>query len=354
MRLRSNAPRSDVPPRHQRDTGRVLHLTVVQGDITQQPVDAIVNAANNAMRGGGGVDGAIHRAGGPAILRDCIERFPHGLATGDAGWTTAGELPARWVIHAVGPNYAAGQQDRSLLESCYRRALEVADELGARSVAFPLISTGVYKWPMQDAVRAAVDTIAAAATAVRDVGLVAFDTDAEAVVRSRLEVLIPIRILQGVRALHALGFHQIRVIPGIGGPGWWRITITTADNIEHDRAGLPLRDNGIAIRYSAAERTAFAGGEVTATTRPHTVAHLIHEGLELLRKGLPKLSASGSDPGYAAWFAGLTQLVEHEGLLPVSYGEWFDGRSGWQIGSNSSGIRYPAPLPPPGGAAAPS
>jgi O-acetyl-ADP-ribose deacetylase (regulator of RNase III) len=332
----------------------VLHLTVVQGDITQQPVDAIVNAANNAMRGGGGVDGAIHRAGGPAILRDCIERFPHGLATGDAGWTTAGELPARWVIHTVGPNYAAGQQDRSLLESCYRRALEVADELGAHSVSFPLISTGVYKWPMHDAIRAAVDTIAATATAVRAVGLVAFDTDTEAAVRSRLELSIPIRILQGVQALHALGFHQIRVIPGIGGPGWWRITIATADNIEHDRAGLRLRDNGIAIHYSAAERTAFAAGEVTATTQPHTVAHLIHEGLELLRQGLPKLLASGSDPGYAAWFAGLTQLVEHEGLLPVSYGEWFDGRSGWQIGSNSSGIRYPAPLPPPGGAAAPS
>jgi O-acetyl-ADP-ribose deacetylase (regulator of RNase III) len=94
------------------------------------------------MRGGGGVDGAIHRAGGPAILRDCVARFPRGLATGDAGWTTAGDLPARWVIHTVGPNHRAGQRDRALLESCYRRALEVADELGARTVAFPLISAG--------------------------------------------------------------------------------------------------------------------------------------------------------------------------------------------------------------------
>lgn len=151
------------------------NITAVHGDITQQHVDAIVNAANNAMRGGGGVDGAIHRGGGPAILRDCIERFPDGLATGDAGWTTAGGLPARWVIHTVGPNYRAGQRDRSLLESCYRRAMEVADELGARSVAFSLISSGVYGWPRQDAIAAAVDTLAGTSTRVEEARIVAFD-----------------------------------------------------------------------------------------------------------------------------------------------------------------------------------
>ena len=109
-----------------------MRIELVEGDITHQEVDAVVNAANSAMRGGGGVDGAIHRAGGPAVLEDCVRRFPDGLATGDAGWTTAGEMPARWVIHVVGPNYRAGQTDRSLLTSCYARALEVADELGAR------------------------------------------------------------------------------------------------------------------------------------------------------------------------------------------------------------------------------
>ena len=132
-------------------------VTVVQGDITQQEVDAVVNAANNRMRGGGGVDGAIHRAGGPAVLEDCVRRFPDGLATGDAGWTTAGEMPARWVIHVVGPNYAAGQRDRSLLTSCYSRALEVADELGAATVAFPLVSAGIYGWPKDDAIAAALE-----------------------------------------------------------------------------------------------------------------------------------------------------------------------------------------------------
>ena len=97
----------------------MLEITAVHGDITEQRVDAIVNAANNAMRGGGGVDGAIHRRGGSAVLDDCIKRFPDGLATGDAGWTTAGQLPAQWVIHTVGPNYAAGQRDRAFL----RRAI---------------------------------------------------------------------------------------------------------------------------------------------------------------------------------------------------------------------------------------
>jgi O-acetyl-ADP-ribose deacetylase (regulator of RNase III) len=152
-----------------------VELTVVRGDITEQRVDAVVNAANNRMRGGGGVDGAIHRAGGPAVLEDCVRRFPHGLATGDAGWTTAGDMPATWVIHVVGPNYSAGQRDRSLLTSCYARALAVADELGARSVAFPLVSAGIYGWPKDDAIAAAVETLRGTDTRVEEARLVAFD-----------------------------------------------------------------------------------------------------------------------------------------------------------------------------------
>ena len=166
-------------------------ITTTPGDITKQEVDAIVNAANNAMRGGGGVDGAIHRAGGPAILRDCIKRFPNGLATGDAGWTTAGELSAQWVIHTVGPNYKAGQRERSLLESCYRRALQGADELGARHVAFPLISAGVYGWPLREAITAAIQTIATADTQVETALLVALDSEVHRELRALLEAYRP-------------------------------------------------------------------------------------------------------------------------------------------------------------------
>lgn len=164
-----------------------MRIELVAGDITRQRVDAIVNAANAAMRGGGGVDGAIHRAGGPAILADCVTRFPRGLATGDAGWTTAGDLPAQWVIHVVGPNHAAGQRDRSLLTSCYRRALAVADELGAREVAFPLISAGVYRWPLADAAAAAVETLGATPTNVELARLVAFGDAAHRAVAEALQ-----------------------------------------------------------------------------------------------------------------------------------------------------------------------
>jgi len=135
-------------------------LTAVEGDITRQNVDVVVNAANRAMRGGGGVDGAIHRAGGPRVLADCVRRFPHGLPTGGAGWTTAGDLPARWVVHVVGPNYTAGERDPALLASCYREAVRLAGQLDARTIAFPAVSAGIYGWPLPDAARIAVTTVA--------------------------------------------------------------------------------------------------------------------------------------------------------------------------------------------------
>ncbi len=151
-----------------------MELTVVEGDITEQRVDAVVHGASRRMRGGGGVDGAIHAAAGPGLLEECVERFPHGLPTGRAGWTTGHRLPARWVIHVVGPNRKAGETDRGLLVSCYRHALAVADGLGARSVAFPLVSAGVYGWPRRDAIAAAVDTILATPTDVERAVLVGY------------------------------------------------------------------------------------------------------------------------------------------------------------------------------------
>lgn len=163
-----------------------MQIEVVEGDITTQDVDAIVNAANTAMRGGGGVDGAIHRAAGPDLLDACIERFPRGLATGDAGWTRGYQLPAAYVIHVVGPNYNAGERDRSLLTSCYRRALEVADLLGVGSIAFPLVSAGVYGWPKEDAIDAALETLRATPTSVEVARLVAFDAATADLMRQRL------------------------------------------------------------------------------------------------------------------------------------------------------------------------
>ncbi|KOX34068.1 O-acetyl-ADP-ribose deacetylase [Streptomyces sp. WAC8370] len=154
-------------------------LTLVQGDITREHADAIVNAANSSLLGGGGVDGAIHRRGGPAILAECRRlRAGHlgkGLPTGRAVATTAGDLDARWVIHTVGPVYSGSEDRSALLASCYRASLRVADELSARTVAFPAISTGVYRWPLDDAARIAVETVREADTAVEEVRFVLFD-----------------------------------------------------------------------------------------------------------------------------------------------------------------------------------
>jgi O-acetyl-ADP-ribose deacetylase len=160
----------------------MTNITLVQGDITRCAVDAIVNAANSSLLGGGGVDGAIHRKGGPEILRECRElrnsRYGKGLPTGRAVPTTAGRLPARWVIHTVGPVWSATEDRSELLASCYRESLRVADELGAGVVAFPAISTGVYGWPMDDGARVAVRAVRAARTSVAEVRFVLFDAAA--------------------------------------------------------------------------------------------------------------------------------------------------------------------------------
>jgi O-acetyl-ADP-ribose deacetylase (regulator of RNase III) len=157
-----------VPPR----------IRLLEGDLTAERVDAIVNAANSTLLGGGGVDGAIHRAGGPAILAECRElrqtRLPDGLPTGEAVATTGGNLPARWVIHTVGPVYSRSEDRSGLLASCHTSSLRVADELGAETVAFPAISTGVYGYPVDLAAPVAIEAVRSSTTRVREVRFVLF------------------------------------------------------------------------------------------------------------------------------------------------------------------------------------
>ena len=167
-----------------------MRITIVEGDITEASVDAIVNAANSSLLGGGGVDGAIHAVGGPAILAACRQlratTLPAGLPPGDAVATTAGRLQARWVIHTVGPVYTTREDRRPTLLAAYASCLRVADEVGARSVAFPLLSAGAYGWPLDDAAAVAVEAIKGAATDVEDVRLVAFGGRARVALESAL------------------------------------------------------------------------------------------------------------------------------------------------------------------------
>jgi O-acetyl-ADP-ribose deacetylase (regulator of RNase III) len=157
-------------------------ISLLRGDITQQAADAIVNAANSSLLGGGGVDGAIHKVGGPAILDECKKlrelRYADGLPVGDAVATTAGDLPARWVIHTVGPRYGVDNPAPELLAKCHTSALAIADELGARSIAFPAISTGVYGYPVSEAADVAIRAIRNAETSVEEITFVLFSDDA--------------------------------------------------------------------------------------------------------------------------------------------------------------------------------
>ncbi|MEU5273363.1 O-acetyl-ADP-ribose deacetylase [Streptomyces hygroscopicus] len=173
----------------------MTNITLALGDITEQTVDAVVNAANSSLLGGGGVDGAIHRRGGPDILGECRDlrasRYGKGLPAGQAVATTAGRLPARWVIHTVGPVFSATEDRSATLASCYRESLRIADELGARTVAFPAVSTGVYRWPLDDAARIALTTVRAADTSVDEVRFVLFDQRAYDAFATALNALPP-------------------------------------------------------------------------------------------------------------------------------------------------------------------
>lgn len=138
----------------------ITTIRLIQGDITKEKTDVIVNAANTSLRGGGGVDGAIHRVGGQAILQECIEEYPNGCKTGEARLTTAGSMDAKWVIHTPGPIWRGGKEgENKLLRNSYYNSLLLAKEYGAKSISFPSISTGIYGYPIENASRVAISTV---------------------------------------------------------------------------------------------------------------------------------------------------------------------------------------------------
>ncbi|MEV0946546.1 O-acetyl-ADP-ribose deacetylase [Rhodococcus sp. NPDC049939] len=209
-------------------------IEIAHGDITRQRADAIVNAANSSLLdGGGGADGAIYERGGPAILEACrilrATSLPNGLSEGAAVATTAGELPATWVIHTVGPRYSSSEDRSEVLQSCYRRSLAIADELGAQTVALPLISSG--RWPKQDAVTQAVAAVRAARTNVRVVKFVVSDRAVADLLRRAVDLFRP--FTPSVEARPSVGPSSERR----GAPS----TALTVDQTEDDEddPGLP-------------------------------------------------------------------------------------------------------------------
>lgn len=166
-------------------------IELVRGDITEQAVDVVVNAANSSLLGGGGVDGAIHRRGGPAILEECRRlragHYGGGLPVGQAVATTAGRLPARWVVHTVGPVWSTSEDRSDLLADCHRNAMRVAAELDAKTIAFPAISTGIYGWPLDSAADIALRTVRAelATSPIELVRFVLWDAEALATFQRR-------------------------------------------------------------------------------------------------------------------------------------------------------------------------
>lgn len=318
--------RPDVRPTLHNE--RMVEIEIVNDDITRVRADAIVNAANTRMRGGGGVDGAIHRVGGPLILKDCIARFPRGLEVGDAGHTAAGDLSADWVIHTVGPNFSAGERNRGLLESCYRRSLAVADRLDAKTVAFPLISAGTYGWPLGDAIAVAIDTIGAVPTRVEHVKVVTPSESTAQSMQKYRQLAIPLRLLEAVVDLHQRGYGSIRAVPSISPSGmYWRLTIATGRVGDGPEAVLPIAKDDHVIYYSNGGYEEFARGIVTGATPLRAVGDLI---LAELGQGIKLVD----DPNYTLWFRRIVERSRQLGQLPWAFDDYGRRAGGW-LGDDS-------------------
>lgn len=311
-------------------------MSVILGDITEQKADVIVNAANHRMRGGGGVDGAIHKASGYKILEECIAKFPNGLPTGEVGVTGAGDLPAKWVVHAVGPNYVGGQTNPKQLESCYTKAIAAAEDLGAKSIVFPLISAGIYGWPLREAVAIAVKAITHSNTSIEEVRLVVVDSKLKEMVEKAIWPEVLPKVLDAVQVLHERGFQQVRILPGLSASGFhWRMEI-----------GALLRDGWTApygldaqnherILVSSAVNFEIDGNRFDGTSTVEDFADFIAKKL--------KLDSEFEDPNYVAWYTKLLELVEAEDSLPIAYWDYSTKDDPWRVGKS----KLPGPPEPP-------
>lgn len=314
-------------------------ISAVVGDITTQDVDAIVNPTNTEMRPGGGVDRAIHDAAGPGLLEEVRSRFPTGLAVGDAGWTHGGRLAARYVIHTVGPLQPTSKKSEQLLASCYRRCLQIADELGIQTIAFPVIGVGSYGWPGNKAIPIEARTLMESPPSVSRIMIIASDEVIRDQVLACLINKAWLRLLQGVRVLHERGFEGVRVWAGFGPVGGWRIQITDVDYMKK----LPDSEIYIAREYRSDRvywnRWGAQVGKtlITNLTTPGEVA-------DLLLGEVPYLAQKKSDPEYVVWYQALVSVCEGLEAQPWTSSDWVTP-PGWGIGQK---VVFPYPPAPKG------
>ncbi|MCS4275830.1 O-acetyl-ADP-ribose deacetylase (regulator of RNase III) [Mycetocola sp. BIGb0189] len=314
----------------------MIKIRAQLGDITAVHADAIVNPTSPAMVGAGGVDAAIHRAGGPSFRANVRERFPEGMGSENAVWSIAGKLPARWVIHVTVPPFATAQKDRAYLVAGYRRIFAVADSLGVRTLSLPVIGAGASGWPLTWAVIDAIDTILALDTGVQEAILVSPDSHTIDGINGVLARRTGLSILDAVRVVHARGYHRVRVSCGMNASGSnWRVTIWD------DSSGsgyIPANPDGYVLRYTDGMGPNFLDTQVPPLADPDALA-------DRIIAALPHVRPLRDDAEYAAWFAGLQNLCRREISVPIGYADYFDDTLGWEIGWGS-GVRYPLPPDP--------
>ncbi|KAB3523073.1 hypothetical protein GC425_02990 [Corynebacterium sp. zg254] len=321
-------------------------LKAILGDITTQDVDAIVNASDHRMHDDGGV-GATYQVAGPGSLEECKIHFPDGKDSGNAGWTSGYNLPARFVIHTSVPSYQAGQTDRTLLESVYRGCLALADKLGVESIAFPLIGPGLYGWPVEDALNVAVEVLSTNASNVKEIRIVTQDQFNHSKLERQLGRLTWLRLLQGVAVLHQRGFEGVRIYPGMRPTGLnWQLLITSQEYFkprEHFKPRYSSENEFVpdweapALRYNTVAGARVGNGYVTTATTPDEAADIILQELPLLAKKF-------DDREYVVWFEGLLAVVTGLKRVPIAHAEYFEEDGKVKIGGD---ILFPAPPIPP-------
>lgn len=312
--------------------GGMVNVKVEVGNVALQEVDAVVNPANKRMRGDFGaqsVESAIYAASGPQLAAHVRKAFPDGLSVGETGTTPGFDLPAGHIVHVVVPRHQQHQEGSEALVAAYEKSLQAASDVGAQSLALPILGAGFNGWPLEVSVKAALEALRSLPPQLSEVTLVAGDESRAEAVEMGLSEAVPLRLLQGVGVLHRKGYGQVGIFPSISPNGVsWRLPIKAVPRCEDfgwETGG------GRVVRYGTAggtkvdiweDHTRIGRLRLTSLSTPEDAANLILAGLGPLKPT--------ACPGYEIWYAALLSVCEGLGALPISYADFYD-RDGWEI-----------------------